>query len=73
MMGQSTAERTATHRSRRKARGYTILHCQLPADVSKILVEAMKKYPQKTKAEIIADCLYVYQEEGMSGPDFSGF
>ena len=69
-MSKTTSKRSAEYRARRRAAGYTILHVHLPADVSRILAEAMEKYPQKSKTEIIADCVYVYREEGMVGPAF---
>jgi len=67
-MTLSTTERTASHRAKRKAEGWTNLNCWLPAEAAEILAKAMKKYPHKTKAEIVLDAIFIYDEEGMMEP-----
>ena len=58
-MTHNTTERTARHRAKRKAEGWTILHCQLPPDASKVLADAVTD-KQWTKAEIVAHALRMY-------------
>jgi len=72
-MTLSTTERAASHRAKRKAEGWTNLNCWLPPGASKVLADAIKEHPDKTRAQLIIDALYVYRQEGMTGPDFTGF
>ena len=61
-MATTTTERTQQHRARRRALGYTILHCQLPADASSILA-GMVERTGLTKAEIITRLIRSYAEK----------
>ncbi len=55
----TTAERTAKHRRRRKDDGWTIIHCQIPRDTSRILAD-MVVSTGMTKAEIITRLIRAY-------------
>ena len=61
-MATTTTERTAQHRARRRALGYTILHCQIPPDASSILAGLVTR-SGLTKAEIIARLIRSYAEK----------
>jgi hypothetical protein len=61
-MPLTATERTANLRARRKAQGYTILHCQIPPDASSILV-GLVKGTGLTKAEIITRLIRSYAEK----------
>ncbi len=55
----TNAERTAKHRARRKEEGWTIIHCLIPRDTSRILAD-MVISTGMTKAEIITRLIRAY-------------
>ena len=60
-MPLTPTQRTANMRARRKANGWSILHCHIPPDVTKILA-GMGKQTGLSKAEIISRLIRSYQE-----------
>ncbi len=55
----NSAKRTAKHRARRQAEGWTFVHCQIPRDCSRILAD-MVVSTGMTKAEIITRLIRAY-------------
>ena len=65
-MTKTTTQRTAAYRARRRAEGWTILHCHIPPDVTSILA-GIGKGTGLTKAEIISRLIRSYQERFGNG------
>jgi hypothetical protein len=61
-MPLTATQRTANLRARRKAAGWSIVHCQIPADATSILAGAVKK-SGLTKGEVVTRLIRVYGEQ----------
>ncbi len=60
-MTLTQVQRTANHRRRRLAAGWTILHCQLPPETANILAGIVKN-TGLSRAEVIARLIKNYDE-----------